>query len=560
MQCYAVGVKLSQWARSQHIHPRTAMRWFRAGTLPVPARQLPSGTILVEEALPSSLEHLALYASVFSHDQRADLNRQLGRLVSWAVAHQLPVTHTVAEIRSGMNCARPKLRRLLADGTVTTIVVEPDEVEDDLVRDMTEVLTSLCARLYGRRSARTRAARYAYNWALERVQESLRARKAFTVLALRQGARLDEARAWAAELVGPVPSAITTHRRWNVWKKLPGGITWWGEVSKCAPQEAFRDLDLGLAAFWQSRAGRRAGTRVGFPRFKKKGRSRDSFRLTGAIHLQGRAVTLPRLGSLRLSEDPTRWVHRLTAGNVRITCATVSREADRWFVALGVEVERDIPATNGAADTIGVDLGVLALATLSDGTVVPGPKALRRGLRKLRRLSRAHSRKRRGSHNRQKAARRLARHHAKVAAIRRDHLHQLTTALAKTHGRIVVEELNVQGMLWNRRLVVADRWFPSSKRCSGCGTVEQDLALSERTYRCRSCGLAIDRDLNAAINLAGWAHPTFASSAGETQNACGANRRSSAWLADGCETGTGTAPERPGSARTPHPLGTFVTP
>ncbi len=232
-----------------------------------------------------------------------------------------------------------------------------------------------------------------------------------------------------------------------------------------------------------------------------------------------------------------------------------------------------------------MDLGVLALATLSDGTVVPGPKALRRGLRKLRRLSRAHSRKQRGSHNRQKAARRLARHHAKVAAIRRHHLHQLTTALAKTHGRIVVEELNVQGMLRNRRLarsladsgfgefrrqlgykcqwygsrlVVADRWFPSSKRCSGCGTVKQDLALSERTYRCQSCGLAIDRDLNAAINLAGWAHPAVASSAGETQNACGANPGSSASLADGCETGTGTAPERPGSTRTPHALGALV--
>ena len=108
MQCDAVGVKLSQWARSQHIHPRTAMRWFQAGTLPVPARQLPSGTILVEEALPSSPEQLALYARVSSHDQRADLDRQLGRLVSWAVAHQLPVTHTVAEVGSGMNGARPQ--------------------------------------------------------------------------------------------------------------------------------------------------------------------------------------------------------------------------------------------------------------------------------------------------------------------------------------------------------------------------------------------------------------------------------------------------------------------
>ncbi len=180
-------MKLSQWARTQHIHPRTAMRWFRAGTLPVPARQLPSGTILVEEPLTGGAERVALYARVSSHDQRADLDRQLGRLAGWAMAQDLPVTLTVAEVGSGMNGARPKLRRLLADATVTTIVVEhrdrlarlgaeyieaallgagrrllvvdATEVEDDLVRDMTEVLTSLCARLYGRRSARTRAAR-----------------------------------------------------------------------------------------------------------------------------------------------------------------------------------------------------------------------------------------------------------------------------------------------------------------------------------------------------------------------------------------------------------------
>ena len=179
-------MKISDWARQQHIHPRTAQRWFEAGNLPVPARRLPSGTILVEETAPQAGQ-VALYARVSSHDQRQDLERQLGRLVEWAVSHDLAVDQTVAEVGSGMNGARPKLRRLLADGRVGTIVVEhrdrlarlgseyieaallgsgrrllvvdPTEVEDDLVRDMTEVLTSLCARLYGRRSARTRAQR-----------------------------------------------------------------------------------------------------------------------------------------------------------------------------------------------------------------------------------------------------------------------------------------------------------------------------------------------------------------------------------------------------------------
>ncbi|HUY60839.1 MAG TPA: IS607 family element RNA-guided endonuclease TnpB, partial [Candidatus Dormibacteraeota bacterium] len=336
--------------------------------------------------------------------------------------------------------------------------------------------------------------RYAYNWGLERAQAALDARPAG-----------DRARAW--------PSAMSQHQEWNRWKKGPAGIPWWPAVSKCVAQEAFRDLERGMRACWESRAGKRPGPRVRCPRFKKKGRSRDSFRLTGSIHLHGRACTLPRIGTARLLEDADRWVGRIRAGSVRVTSATVSREADRWVVSLAVEAERATPAPPVARDAIGVDLGVLALATLSDGTVIPGPKALRRGLRQLRRLSRAHARKARGSRNRAKAARRLARHHATVAAVRRDHLHKLTTRLAKTHGRIVVEDLNVRGMLGTRtlarsladagfgefrrqlrykcewygaELVVADRWFPSSKTCSRCGTVKPDLSLAERTYHCES--------------------------------------------------------------------------
>ncbi|MDA8395758.1 MAG: IS607 family transposase [Candidatus Dormibacteraeota bacterium] len=180
-------MKLSEWARTQGVHPRTALRWFQEGRMPVPARRVSPRTVLVETVAGPRPQTVALYARVSSHDQRADLERQLGRLVAWASAHDLAVTHTVTEVGSGMNGARPKLRQLLADSTVGTLVVEhrdrlarlgseyieaallgagrrlvvvdPAEVEDDLVRDMTEVLTSLCARLYGRRSARTRAAR-----------------------------------------------------------------------------------------------------------------------------------------------------------------------------------------------------------------------------------------------------------------------------------------------------------------------------------------------------------------------------------------------------------------
>lgn len=180
-------MKLTDWARVNGVHPKTALRWYERGVLPVPARRVGPRTILVETPAAAGGSGVALYARVSSHDQRADLERQLGRLVAWAAEHGLRVDHTVGEVGSGMHGARPKLRRLLGDARVGTIVVEhrdrlarlgseyieaallgagrrlvvvdAAEVEDDLVRDMTEVLTSLCARLYGRRSARTRAHR-----------------------------------------------------------------------------------------------------------------------------------------------------------------------------------------------------------------------------------------------------------------------------------------------------------------------------------------------------------------------------------------------------------------
>ena len=179
---------MTEWARAQGIHPQTAYRWFHAGTLPVPAVRVNQRTILVSpdaatKAVPA--EALGLYARVSSHDQRGDLDRQVARLSEWAAKAGHPVVRVEAEVGSWMNGARTKVRRLLSDPAVTTVVVEhrdrlgrmntelveaalsahgrrlvvidPGEVDDDLVRDMTEVLTSFCARLYGKRSARNRA-------------------------------------------------------------------------------------------------------------------------------------------------------------------------------------------------------------------------------------------------------------------------------------------------------------------------------------------------------------------------------------------------------------------
>jgi putative transposase len=372
------------------------------------------------------------------------------------------------------------------------------------------------------------AARFAWNWGLAKCQER-------------------------HEAEGKWYSAIDLHKLWNAEKKADPALAWWGENSKCAYQEAFRDLDRALADFIKSANAQRKGRRLGFPRFKKRGRCKDSFRFTtGAIRCAGTSVVLPRLGTIGTHESTRKLARRLGNGTARILSATVSRTAQRWFVSFTCEIERAIPERRPpAGSAIGVDLGVKTLLTgVDDGgntVTVDGPKALRSSLRQLRRASRAHSRKAKGSANRRKATARLARIHAKVASVRSDALHKATTSLAQRYGTVVVEDLNAAGMTRNRhlaravadqgwgqarrmlsyktswnsgRLIVADRWFPSSKTCSGCGAVKAKLTLSERTYMCEFCGLVLDRDVNAAANLL-----NLAASGAESINACGGTVR-----------------------------------
>jgi putative transposase len=376
------------------------------------------------------------------------------------------------------------------------------------------------------------AARYAYNWGLRRKIDTY-------------------------EATGKSPTAIDLHRELNALKKTELG--WMYEVSKCAPQEALRNLDQAFNHFFrrvkQKKQGKLKGA-VGFPRFKSRKRGRGSFRLTGSIHVFQDRIQLPRLGQLRLKERgylPTTGVHILSA--------TVSERAGRWFVS--IQVEEEVPAPPPAKGApIGVDRGIKTLATRSDGIVYENPSALNKAQRKLRRLQRQLSRQQKGSCNREKTRRRIARLHYRIANLRRDTLHQATSDIvAKTKPdtarprAVVLEDLNVNGMLQNHRLaraiadvgmsefgrqvqykttwsgsqvVVADRWFPSSKRCSGCGAIKDKLDLSERTYECNCCGARLDRDLNAARNLAQLAPDrpnspqvslSTASSAGS--NACG---------------------------------------
>jgi putative transposase len=204
----------------------------------------------------------------------------------------------------------------------------------------------------------------------------------------------------------------------------------------------------------------------------------------------------------------------------------VSEKAGRWFVSLQVEMELPDPVPE-AKGVVGVDLGINRMAQVSDGSYFENPRALKRNLTKLKRLQRMVSRRHKGSTNRRKAVKQLSKAYARVGNIRRNALHQATTLLAKTKSAIVLEDLNVSGMMKNHHLaqaiadvgmyefkrqllykgewygcqvLLADRFYPSTKRCSACGEI-REIGLQERQYHCPVCGLTIDRDLNAAINL-----------------------------------------------------------
>lgn len=359
------------------------------------------------------------------------------------------------------------------------------------------------------------AARFAWNWALAEWQRQYVARKDDRSL--------------------PQPSDVALRRHLNSLKRTQ--FPWLFDVTKCAPQEAIIDLGAAFRSFFAKR-GR-------YPRFKKKG-DRDSFcaaNEAGTFRVDGRRIKLPVVGWLRMREEV-----RFTGLLKRVT---ISREADRWFASIMIETA-DIRPVEQRHDVVGIDLGVTTLATLSDGMAIPSPKAHTVLLSRLRRTSRSLSRKQKGSANRRKAKLKLARLHSRIAHIRRDATHKATTMLAKTYRRIGLEDLNVRGMARNRHLaraimdggfsefrrqleykarfygatvVVADRWYPSSKTCSCCGSVKAELALSQRIYQRDACGQEIDRDLNAARNLERLAASSAVSACGEERSGAGRKPR-----------------------------------
>jgi len=370
------------------------------------------------------------------------------------------------------------------------------------------------------------AGRVAYNWCLAQVRANWAQRGAEASYGIPEHERTP----WINT------SAYNLRKAWNAAKLEVA--PWWRENSKEAYATGCANLSTAL--------GNRTAGRARLPRFKSKRRARLSCRFTtGSFGLvrDRRHVQLPVIGVVRTHESTRKLARRLDAGTARIRSATLSWRRSRWHVSLSVEVSSHEPAPRTSGRVVGVDLGISRLATLSTGEQVPNGRRLDRELRRLRRAQRACARRRgpdrrtrtEPSHRWRKARARADRIHARVANLRRNDTHQLTTRLVGDHDVIVIEDLHVAGMLRNRRLarhiadvswaeirrqltykaeragarlVVADRWFASSKTCSGCGTAKAKLTLSERTYVCTACGIVLDRDENAARNLAALAADT----------------------------------------------------
>jgi len=347
-------------------------------------------------------------------------------------------------------------------------------------------------------------ARFAYNWALAEWQRQYEA--------------------WKTDNALPKPSQAALRRQLNAAKREQ--FPWMLDVTKNAPQMAIIQLGEAFKNFFAGRTK--------YPKFRKKG-IHDRFSLTNdQFSVEDSRIRIPNLGWVRMRES-LRF-----AG--KIMSATISRVADRWFVSLTVDTEDPPKRKAENQGLVGVDLGVSALATLSTGEVVQGPKAHTALLGRLRRLSRSLSRKQKGSSNRRQAKAKLAQLHARIANIRQDALHKLTSDIARRFHTIGIEDLNVRGMMANRhlarsiadmsfhefrrqveykaerrggRVVVADRWFPSSKTCSACGEKIETLPLSVRQWDCPACGAHHDRDVNAARNLATYAVSSTVSACGE---------------------------------------------
>jgi putative transposase len=315
---------------------------------------------------------------------------------------------------------------------------------------------------------------------------------------------------WKKQYVaGKKPSGSALKKQFNAIRHVD--FPWTGEVLRDATAQPFVNVQRAYQNFFEKRGK--------YPKFKKKGRHDSFYVANDKFNIDGNSIQIPRIGWVKM--------HEALRFEGEILSAVVSRTAHKWFVSIAVDIPRTLTTSENQA-VVGVDLGIKSLATLSTGEKFEAPKPLKKSLARLQRLSRQLSRKQKGSNRRWKARQKVARLHYRVACVRNDALHKLTTGFVERFGVVVIEDLNVRGMVQNRhlsraiadvgfgefrrqleykmaasggRLVVADRWYPSSKTCSGCGFKLDILSLGTREWACPACGVSHDRDINAAINL-----------------------------------------------------------
>ena len=315
--------------------------------------------------------------------------------------------------------------------------------------------------------------------------------------------------------LGEKPSAYKLKKQLNAVKRQEH--PWMYDVTKCAVDTGFRNLDAAFKNFF--RRCKNGDTKKGYPNFKSKRKSKQSFRMDGErVKLDGYWIKLERLDELINMAEILRF-------DGKVKSVTISKDGEHWYAAINVELEP--PEHVHPKESVGIDLGIKTLAVLSDGRKFENQKLLRSELRKLKCLNRELSRRQRGSSRWQCTKRKLAKLHGRIADRRMDYQHKMTTQIAQTYQVVGLEDLNVAGMLRNHclalsiadagfgeiqrqlsyktvwyggELIEIDRFFPSSKLCRFCGCINDDLTLADRVWTC-VCGAVLDRDLNAAINI-----------------------------------------------------------
>ncbi|HAZ45411.1 MAG TPA: transposase [Cyanobacteria bacterium UBA11369] len=349
---------------------------------------------------------------------------------------------------------------------------------------------------------------------------------------------------------GKKPSNASLQKQFITQAKKTVEREWLAEVSNVPLQQSLNDLEQAYQNFFKSCKGERKGKAVKPPRFKKRRAAQSARFTTFGFKLDKDILYLAKIGNLDVV-----WSRPLPSVPSSVT--VIRDAAHRYFVSFVVEIQ---PETLAPTDnSVGVDLGVATFATLSTGEKVDAPKPLKKSLKRLRKVQRNLSRKQKGSKRREKAKKRVARFHARIKDTRTDFLHKLSTRLIRENQTIILEDLNVSGMVKNRKLSraisdlgwrqfrtflegkaqkygrefrVISRWEPTSQRCSCCNELGGKKELSVREWTCLFCGVIHDRDINAAINI------KAAGGHSEAKNGCGGRRKTTAKVAASCEAST----------------------